>query len=79
MYSEASPSVRAGIEPLTGLNVSWPSFEPASFSHSRAASRCGAPTGRVKLSERKLKMPSVPGDVVALYSVSQSSSFSMRK
>ncbi len=39
----------------------------------------GAPTGRVKLSERKLNTPAVPGAAVAAYSVSHASSFSTRK
>ncbi|MCK7527085.1 MAG: hypothetical protein MZV64_60490 [Ignavibacteriales bacterium] len=36
------------MEPLTGLNASWPSFEPAIFSQAMAASASGAPTASTK-------------------------------
>src|SRR5439155_7845115 len=33
-YRLGSASVRAGIEPLMGLNASWPSLDPATVSHA---------------------------------------------
>jgi hypothetical protein len=54
-------SVRAGMEPLALLNAVWPSSEPTVSSHALAPASCGAPTGSVKESARKSKMPSVPG------------------
>src|SRR5512138_844872 len=56
-----SQSVRAQIEPLSGLKASWPSFEAATVSQSMVPSGFLLPTGRTKLSARKTKMPWVPG------------------
>ena len=58
---DLSQSVRAQMEPLTGLNASCPSLEPAIFSQAVAASGSGAPTARTKESERNWKTPSLPG------------------
>jgi hypothetical protein len=42
-YRDAFASCRAGIDPLTGLNVSCALRLPRNPSHLMAASRCGAP------------------------------------
>jgi len=46
--------LRAGTEPFFGLNASWPALDPHSRSHFSAAALFFAPTGRVKVSDRKL-------------------------
>ena len=54
-------SVLAAIEPLRGLKTSCACLLPSSFSQLTASVRSLAPLGRPKLSERKRKVPVVPG------------------
>src|SRR5919197_1802987 len=50
-YSFGLASFRAGIDPLSGLNVSCALWLPRKASHWTAAARCGAPFASVKLSD----------------------------
>src|SRR5690606_26838397 len=50
-YNFGSASLRAGIEPFSGLNRSWPDLLAASSNHFFAPSGLGAFFGSVKLSD----------------------------
>src|SRR4051812_13801237 len=58
---DASISVRAGMHPLNGLNVSWASFEPTVRSQLAALIGSGAPFGSVNPSTTVTKAVSEPG------------------
>jgi hypothetical protein len=73
LYGAGSASIRAGIEPLSGLNRFCPLADPHSISHFLASVSLREPVGRVNESERKSKIPSVPGDGTTLKSCSQTS------
>src|SRR5271165_2239736 len=58
---DLSTSVRAGIEPFSGLKASCASLLPMLFSQAIVASLWGAPFARVKPSATMMNDPSVPG------------------